>query len=84
MSRAEWAGLVAGWFPGLVDARVRSLTFGTVDAHRGVIRSMLESNTVSTVWQRLHDEAGLADTQGFDELPPVRGRSSRGRRMSRR
>ena len=60
LSRAEWAGLVAGWFPGLVDARVRSLTFGTVDAHRGVIGPMLESNTVSTVWQRLHDEAGLA------------------------
>ena len=60
LSRAEWAGLVAGWFPELVDARVRSLTFASVDAHRDVIAAMLETNTVSTVWQRLHDEAGLA------------------------
>jgi transposase len=59
-SRAEWAELVRGWFPGLVDAKVRSLTFPVIDARRDEIKTMLESNTVSTVWQRLHDEADLA------------------------
>jgi transposase len=59
-SRTEWAALVEGWFPGLVDARVRSLTFGVIDAHRDRIAEMRETNTASTVWQRLRDEHGLA------------------------
>jgi transposase len=60
LSRAEWAELVRGWFPELVDARVRSLTFPTIDAHRQRIKDMLETNTVTTVHQRLRDEHGLA------------------------
>lgn len=60
LSRAEWAERVRGWFPELVDARARSLTFPAIDAHRGLIAEMLKSNTVATVHQRLRDETGLA------------------------
>jgi transposase len=60
LSRAEWAELVRGWFPELIDARVRSLTYPLIDAHRERIEAMLETNTVSTVHQRLRDEHGLA------------------------
>jgi transposase len=60
LSRAEWAELVRGWFPELVDAKARSLTFPVIDAHRERIADMLETNTVATVHQRLRDEHGLA------------------------
>ena len=60
LTRAEWAELVRGWFPELVDARVRSLTFPVIEAHRDQIKTMLETNSVATVYQRLRDEAGLA------------------------
>jgi transposase len=60
LSRAEWAELVRGWFPELVDAQARSLTFPAIDTHRAAIAEMLKSNTAATVWQRLRDESGLA------------------------
>jgi transposase len=60
LSRAEWAELVRGWFPELIDGRVRSRTFPLIDAHRERIAEMLETNTVTTVHQRLRDEHGLA------------------------
>ncbi len=60
LNRAEWAELVRGWFPELVDAKARSLTFPVIDAHRERIAGMLETNTVATVHQRLRDEHGLA------------------------
>jgi hypothetical protein len=60
LGRAEWAELVRGWFPGLVDARARSLTFPVIDAHRERIRDMLATNTAATVFQRLRDEHGLS------------------------
>lgn len=60
LSRPEWAALVEGWFPALIDARVRSLTFGAIDAHRERIAVMRATNTASTVWQRLRDEHDLA------------------------
>jgi len=49
-----------GWFPQLVDAKARSLTFGVINEHRERIGTMLASNTVTTVHQRLRDEHGLA------------------------
>jgi hypothetical protein len=60
LSRAAWATLVADWFPGLVDATARCLTWPLIDAHRERIGPMLATNTVSTVHQRLRDEHGLA------------------------
>lgn len=59
LSRDEWNGLVRGWFPELVDPRARSRTFERIDAHRERIATMLETNTVTTVHQRLRDEHGL-------------------------
>jgi hypothetical protein len=64
LSRAEWAALVTGWFPELVDAQARGLTFGEIDRFRAQIKKMLESNTVATVHQRLRDEAGLRVSGG--------------------
>jgi len=60
LGRAEWAELVRGWFPELVDAKARSLTFPLIDAHRERIEDMLGTNTVATVHQRLRDEHSLA------------------------
>jgi hypothetical protein len=55
LSRAQWMELVAGWFPELVDAKARSLTWPMIDVHRDRIGEMLETNTVTTVHQRLRD-----------------------------
>src|SRR6266540_403053 len=60
LSREQWAALVRRWFPELVDARRRSLTHDAIDAHRADITEMLETNTATTVHQRLRDEHGLA------------------------
>jgi transposase len=60
LGRTEWAALVRGWFPGLVDARARSLTHPLIAPHRELIATMLGTNTVTTVHQRLRDEHGLA------------------------
>ena len=60
LSRAEWVELVRGWFPELIDAKARSLTYPTINAHRARIKLMLATNTVTTVHQRLRDEHGLA------------------------
>lgn len=32
LGRDQWARLAAGWFPELVDAEARSLTFAVIDA----------------------------------------------------
>jgi transposase len=60
LARAEWLGLARGWFPELIDAKARSFTFGTINAHRDRIETMLKTNKPTTVWQRLRDEHGLA------------------------
>jgi transposase len=59
LARAEWAELVRGWFPELVDPRHRSVTYATIHAHRDLIAEMLATNTATTVHQRLRDEHGL-------------------------
>lgn len=60
ISRAEWVDRVQGWFPELVDARVRSLTYPEVNGHRDRIEGWLDAGvTVSTIHQRLRDEHGL-------------------------
>ncbi len=60
LGRAEWAELVRGWFPELVDARARSLTFPLIEPFRERVGEMIKTNTVTTVHQRLRDEHGLA------------------------
>ena len=59
LSRAEWVELVRGWFPELIDAKARSLTYPEINVHRDRFESMLATNTVTTVHQRLCDEHGL-------------------------
>jgi transposase len=50
---------VGGWFPELVEAKARSLTWPAIDVHRERIGEMLTTNTVTTVHQRLRDEHRL-------------------------
>ncbi len=57
--RAWWAGRVAAWFPELVDAQARSRTWPVLEDRRDLIKTMVETNTVATVHQRLRDEHGL-------------------------
>jgi transposase len=60
LTRDMWAELVRGWFPELVDAKSRSSTYPEINGHRDRVEEMLKTNTVTTVWQRLRDEHGLA------------------------
>ncbi|HET6952870.1 MAG TPA: IS21 family transposase [Acidimicrobiales bacterium] len=61
LSRQEWAELVRGWFPELVDAKARSLTYPEINAQRDRIEAMLDAGvTVTTAHQRLRDEHGMA------------------------
>jgi transposase len=59
LSRAEWTVLVAGWFPGLVDAQARSHSYPELHGFRALIEPMLGVVTVTTAWQRCRDEHGL-------------------------
>ena len=56
LDRAGWAARVAVWFPESTDARARSATWPVLEARRELIESMLATNTVATVHQRLRDE----------------------------
>ena len=60
LTRAEWAELAKGWFPELIDPRHRSVTWPVIHAFHDRIAEMLETNTATTVHQRLRDEHGLA------------------------
>ena len=59
LDRAGWAAKVAQWFPELVDAHARSSTWPVLEAQRELIGSMLATNTLATVHQRLRDEHEL-------------------------
>lgn len=60
VGRAEWLERVGRWFPELVDARIRSLTYPEINRHRDRIDDWLDVGvTVSTIHQRLRDEHGL-------------------------
>ncbi|MCL4445453.1 MAG: DDE-type integrase/transposase/recombinase [Actinobacteria bacterium] len=60
LSRLEWTALVQGWFPELVDARLRSATHPVIHPYHDRIKEMIKTNTISTVHQRLRDEQGLS------------------------
>ncbi len=59
MSEADWSKLIKEWFPGLVDRRLRQVTWPDIDQHRDYIKSLLGTVTVSTIHQRLRDEHKL-------------------------
>lgn len=59
LSEAEWAALVAGWFPGLVDPAARATTWPELEAHREQIGKWMGVVTVATMHQRLRDDEGV-------------------------
>ena len=60
VERGEWIRRVQEWFPELVDARIRSLTYPEINGHRVLIEKWIDDGvTVSTIHQRLRDEHGL-------------------------
>ena len=61
MSAEEWAELVRGWFPQLADTRPRQVTWPAIGEHHEFITGQLKAGVrMSTIWQRLRDEHGLA------------------------
>jgi transposase len=60
-SEQEWAELVRGWFPQLADTRLRQVTWPAIENHHEFITAQLQAGVrMSTIWQRLRDERGLA------------------------
>lgn len=60
VSREQWAELVREWFPELVVADLRHPTWAEISRFHDRIQADLETNTATTVWQRLRDEDGLS------------------------
>src|SRR4051794_18480223 len=57
---AEWAALVLGWFPHLVDTSLRQVTWPEIAAHHEYVVAQLKAGvTQATIHQRLRDEHGL-------------------------
>ena len=58
--QGEWAQLVRGWFPELVDTRLRQVTWPAIEVHRDYVAEQLRAGvTAATIHQRLRDERGL-------------------------
>src|SRR5947207_3852718 len=59
-SAAQWAVLVAGWFPQLTDTTLRQTTWPQLAVHHEYIVAQLKLRvTQATIHQRLRDEQGL-------------------------
>ncbi len=63
LAPAEWATLVEGWFPGLVDRTLRRTSWPDIEAHHERIKGWLGEVTVATIHQRLRDDHGLGASQ---------------------
>ena len=59
LGEAEWVELVRGWFPELVDTRLRQSSWPAIEVFHDTIKGLLPEVTVSTIHQRLRDEHGL-------------------------
>lgn len=59
LSEAEWAALVAEWFPALVDPSARATTWPEFEVHRDKIAKAMGVVTVATIHQRLRDDEGV-------------------------
>ncbi|MGH9259815.1 MAG: IS21 family transposase, partial [Acidimicrobiales bacterium] len=59
ISATRWAELIRGWFPQLVSTELQHPRFAEIAPFHELIAQMLETNTVTTVHQRLRDERGL-------------------------
>lgn len=61
MSEVDWRTLVCGWFPELVDTRLRQTSWPVIECYRDYIAAQLTVGvTAATIHQRLVDEQGLA------------------------
>lgn len=61
LAEADWRALVAGWFPQLVDTRLRQTSWPGIEPHREYIADQLKAGvTAATIHQRLTSERGLA------------------------
>jgi hypothetical protein len=63
LSEAEWAALVAEWFPALVEPAARATTWPELEAHRDKIRDWMGVVTVATIHQRLRDDEGVTASE---------------------
>jgi hypothetical protein len=60
-SEQEWHELVREWFPELADTRLRQVTWPAIAGHHDYIVAQVKAGVrMSTIWQRLQDEHGLA------------------------
>lgn len=60
MAETDWRALASGWFPELVDTRLRRVSWPGIEPHRDYIAAQLKAGvTVATIHQRLSDERGL-------------------------
>ena len=59
-----WAQRIAGWFPGLSDARLRQVTWPAIEVHRDyIVAQLADEVTVSTISSRLSAERGLTASE---------------------
>ena len=59
LGEAQWVELVRGWFPELIDTRLRQSSWPAIEVFHDKIKGLLPEVTVSTIHQRLRDEHGL-------------------------
>jgi transposase len=60
MGEADWRAKAGVWFPAVVDAGLRQVTWPAIEVHADYIRAQLKAEvTVATIHQRLVDEHGL-------------------------
>lgn len=59
----EWALYVRSWFPELVVPELRNPTFAECIRHHDLIKSLLATNQLATVYQRLRDEHGFTASE---------------------
>ncbi|MGH9043618.1 MAG: IS21 family transposase [Acidimicrobiales bacterium] len=58
-----WTKLVEEWFPEVLDAARRQVTWPEIDQHKERIGSWLGMVTIATIHQRLRDDHGLSCSQ---------------------
>jgi transposase len=64
VSEAQWTGLIARWFPEVVDPGLKASTWPLIEPHRQRISDWLDAEvTVATIAQRLRDEHGLDSSE---------------------
>jgi transposase len=63
LGEKEWAALVEGWFPALVDRTLRQSSWPEIEPHHELIEGWLGKVKVSTIHQRLRDDHGLAASE---------------------